>query len=122
MIVKPPYGSPCNNCGLCCMDQICPLGQMVLGRGPDGPCPALLPARPGHKCGMVADPERFAPEVTGKHGVNAARNAAAHLVGAGYGCDALIEGETPDPDARRRMRLQSSAEKNADALAIWTTR
>jgi hypothetical protein len=44
---KPPHGSPCNGCGVCCMVTLCPLGQHIFGFEL-GRCPALTKrARPG---------------------------------------------------------------------------
>lgn len=28
---KPKYGDPCNQCGLCCMLEVCGIGKIVFG-------------------------------------------------------------------------------------------
>ena len=37
---KPSYGLPCNGCGVCCLDEPCPVG-VVVSRRRRGPCLAL---------------------------------------------------------------------------------
>src|SRR6266536_4208581 len=57
---KPPHGSPCNRCGLCCMATICNLGQHVFSRAEyPGPCPALEKVGDEYVCGLVAQPRAF---------------------------------------------------------------
>ncbi len=96
---KPPHGSPCTSCGLCCEATLCPLAQHVFGRGPLGPCPALEydPQR-NSSCGMVAHPGRHKPILVALHGVEEMRAAALLIVGSGLGCDARVNGE-PGNDA-----------------------
>lgn len=87
---KPAHGQPCNNCGLCCMATLCPLGRRLFKREL-GPCPALL--KNGGGCGVVANPAVHAPVPTMIHGADAMRSAARHLIGANMGCDARFNGE-----------------------------
>lgn len=94
--VKPPYGSPCNRCGLCCMNELCPLAASLFRRT-DGPCPALLSVGDGYSCGLVLSPERFAPMLAFAEGKDRLSAAAAALIGAGHGCDAQTPGEQDNP-------------------------
>lgn len=49
---KPKRGEPCNGCGWCCQQELCPVGKQVFGDIP-GPCPALVPAANRYWCGFV---------------------------------------------------------------------
>ncbi|GGF73333.1 hypothetical protein GCM10011319_37330 [Mameliella alba] len=117
MLTKPPHGSPCNGCGGCCADQRCPLGQIVFGPGER--CPALEMRLPAFTCGLVENPERYAPMITERHGKVRAAQAAAVLIGAGLGCDALLDGETPNEDWRAWAMKSLDRDAGAQAAAIW---
>lgn len=93
---KPPHGTPCNSCGLCCMASVCPSGQRVLGCSPVGPCPALKMDGDRSSCGLIADPQRYFPRKVAAYGVEKIRDAAKLLIGSGTGCDARFNGEPPD--------------------------
>lgn len=118
MLTKPPHGSPCNGCGGCCADQRCPLGQIVFGKG--GRCPALEMRFPAFTCGLVDNPETYAPGVTARHGAKKAGHAAAILIGAGRGCDALLDGEAPNAEWRAWAVRSLDRDAGAKAAAIWT--
>ncbi len=106
---KPKYGSPCNSCGQCCQSSLCPLGQHVLGPV-DAPCPALRAQGEGFGCGLVAAPRLYDPVRTAIYGARRMREAAAFLIGAGRGCDAVLaDGEVHDPDIAARMIAGSMA-------------
>jgi len=117
MLQKPPHGSPCNGCGGCCSDQRCPLGQMVFGEG--GRCPALEVRLPTFSCGLVDRPEIHAPKVVATYGRERASKAAATLIGAGRGCDALLVGEAPNEEWRAWVIKSLDREAGARAAAIW---
>lgn len=123
MLTKPPHGSPCNNCGQCCADQRCPLAQIVFG--PGGSCPALemrLPSfGPSFGCGLVDHPERYAPGIVAASGKDTASRAAAYLIGAGRGCDALLRGERPDHAWRARAMQAAADDQEASkrAAMVW---
>lgn len=102
MIDKPKYGSPCNSCGQCCQSAVCPLGQHVLGPV-DAPCPALRPQGEGFGCGLVQSPRLYDPVRTAIYGARRMREAAAFLIGAGYGCDWAETIEERDPRIAARM-------------------
>ena len=93
--MKPPHGSPCNNCGVCCEVSLCKLAAHVFDvpPGTPGPCPALQGSPGAAMCGMVADPGRFMPVRTEAVGAQGMSDAALVVIGAGYGCDARINGE-----------------------------
>lgn len=91
---KPPWGAPCNGCGLCCLAEPCPLGIWVSGRR-TGACRALLwdDALRRYQCGLLTDPTR----ITGwRHPwlLHWCRRLAQRWIAAGTGCDADIEWET----------------------------
>lgn len=117
MLTKPPHGSPCNGCGGCCIDQRCPLAAKLFG--PGARCPALEPAFPAFTCGLVAHPERYAPDVVARHGAEAARDAALMLTGAGLGCDALKPGERPNEAWRAATIAAFDRAKTDQARRIW---
>lgn len=117
MLKKPPHGSPCNGCGGCCVDQRCPLSAHLFG--PGGQCPALEMRFPAFTCGLVNRPERYAPEVTDRHGIDAARRAAFTLVGAGFGCDALERGERRNEAWAARVRKSLDMDAARRAAIVW---
>lgn len=103
MIEKPPYGSPCNGCGLCCEAALCPLAQHLFGRE-HGPCPAIEKQPDGRKaCGLVLHPLNYEKRRTLTLGGERMGKSAAHLIGSGYGCDGIGYGEVPDPVARAKV-------------------
>src|SRR4249920_752393 len=93
--MKPPHGSPCNRCGVCCESALCPLAAHVLQRPQwgSGGCPALKGQPGATVCGMVAEPARWSPVKTAIHGEAAMQEAATLLILASDGCDARINGE-----------------------------
>jgi hypothetical protein len=120
-IGKPPYGSPCNKCGGCCEDRVCPLGQLVFSRQ-HGPCPALqLNADMTGTCGLVEHPRTWAPFRATTVGEENMRKAALLLIGADSGCDALLEGEKANEAFRAaliRKARQGQHPRNV-ALHAW---
>lgn len=118
---KPRHGEPCNNCGLCCLNEPCMLGQLVL-KQEDGACQALeIAPRGGYACGLVAHPERYAPVRTAAAGAAAMRNAARVLIGSGIGCDAQLEGEPASAALEQRLEdfKQKFGRLVGDALWLW---
>ena len=117
MRAKPPHGAPCNNCGGCCRDQLCPLGRHVFRRG-GGNCAALTD---DNLCGLVVSPERFVPNLAAQHGRDALSRGAALLVGAGYGCDALLEDEAYDATFGAYVRAEAEKRRLEIDIAakIW---
>lgn len=93
---KAPYGHPCNGCGLCCQNEVCPLGQIVFPRA-QAPCPALERNGERYVCGLVRHPEAYQPAKTALYGADALRKAAEIGVGADIGCDAKMRGEATHP-------------------------
>lgn len=120
---KAPYGTACNNCGQCCMDQLCILAQHVFSAAPDdGPCPALTwgPDK-ASGCGLVQRPADHAPIRVAIVGHDAASRAAALIIGAGVGCDGRLECEPGNPEfsARLRRYRQDWAHELHAALKVW---
>lgn len=115
MTQKPPYGSPCNNCGQCCKAQLCPLGQHLFRRF-YGPCPALTL---DNTCGVVADPGRYNPRAIATE--ETLREDVTLLIGAGIGCDAQLVDEPRNQQfvtKMRRFKTERRARIN-EALRRW---
>ena len=92
---KPVLGAPCNGCGVCCLAEPCPLGQ-VISRKRSGACDALRwdAAQRLYRCGALSDTEgvlgwrwRWAAPLL--------RRLAARWIAAGVGCDASLQLQTP---------------------------
>lgn len=84
---KPAAHQPCNGCGICCLAEPCPLGQLLSGRR-QGACAALRwdADRQNYRCGAVADPQGIWPWLPGL-AVPAARALALRWISAAQGCD-----------------------------------
>ncbi|SFY18128.1 hypothetical protein SAMN04244548_02971 [Paracoccus pantotrophus] len=117
ILAKPRYGQPCNGCGLCCAAERCPLAAHVFG--PGDRCPALEAEGLRFRCGLIANPDRYAAELVMQHGRDAVAAAAAVLVGAGHGCDAQEPGEPYDFEASARMRAQLDHRAAEAAFNLW---
>lgn len=80
------FPHPCTHCGLCCIAQVCPLGQAAMRVPKQGPCYALEwdEANPDQsRCGLIAHPEKYLPPAT------IAALSGEHLptvIGSGAGC------------------------------------
>ncbi len=97
---KPKIGAPCNGCGLCCQNQICFNGAYVLqlvaelGETVQQPCPALMPISGGkHGCGIILHPNKYIKN--SKYPAAVLSKHFAQLVGAGTGCDELLNDDNP---------------------------
>jgi hypothetical protein len=93
---QPPEGAPCNGCGVCCLAEPCPLGQ-VLSRQRHGACHALRwdDAQGLYRCGAISD----AAGVLGPRWAWAApllHQLARRWIAAGIGCDASLRREAGD--------------------------
>ena len=118
---KSPYGKPCSGCGICCQEELCPLGVHVFG-AEEGPCPALKFDATGESfCGLVRSPRKYAPVKTAIHGATAMSNAALHIIGAGHNCDALAVDEPDDPAAQRRMiaECEAGVSRTVESWKMW---
>jgi hypothetical protein len=116
---KPPHGQPCNGCGQCCMDQLCPLGVGLFGEPWDRRCPALEPDGDKFICGLIAHPMAYNMRMTLLHGREVMSRTAAHLVGAGRGCDAQLDDEVADEAFRVRMRKERNTTLTDRCLKVW---
>lgn len=121
--MKPPHGQPCNRCGVCCEVSLCPLGAHVF-QMPEtlGPCPALM-GEPGvsTSCGLVVEPEWWAPLLVALYGKDVMSQAASVIVSAGDGCDARINGEPINHafNAKLEKRDQEMACAIDVSKALW---
>jgi len=88
---KPVSGRPCNGCGVCCLAEPCPLGQLVSAKR-QGACRALRwdESAARYRCGMVANPRELMPWLPRSTEV-LARRLALRWIGAAQGCDSYAE-------------------------------
>ncbi|MBQ0920722.1 hypothetical protein KBW71_20000 [Hydrogenophaga aromaticivorans] len=77
--LKPVLGAPCNGCGVCCLAEPCPLGQ-VISRKRHGACDAL---RWSDAEGVLGPRWRWAAPLL--------RRLARRWIAAGVGCDATLQ-------------------------------
>ncbi len=125
-IARPPFGTPCNGCGVCCRDVLCKYGAIIFGSQP-GPCPALEAAigAPGRSaCGLIQSPGRYAPVKTALNGEKAMREAAALLTGSGLGCDSIGPEEAQSAQSlnasmRRKWERANPPGQRRRAKALW---
>lgn len=115
---KPPHGSPCNNCGLCCWSSKCDIGRALFG-GSDGPCPALrFDSEQKSFCNVIANPQQYTT-----HDIDEARAAAALLLYAGKGCTMRINGEMNSQFMALLFDFDTQNEHALDeAAALWGIR
>jgi len=78
LVAKPPFGAPCNGCGLCCSLEVCQVGQAVF-ETTAAPCPGLRREGGRFFCRAV--------EMSDAIGGEDARLLRFHM-GIGLGCDA----------------------------------
>ena len=110
---KPPHGSPCNRCGLCCSIRPCELGRKVFNQD-WGVCPALTKDEDGKWiCGLV-----ISSLLSGRMDLCL---SAAYLNRIGQGCDSRIESEPINQEFEDR--LNKADELSRDAIVksreIW---
>jgi hypothetical protein len=80
---KPPEGTPCNGCGMCCQEQACMLSREYLDSSV-APCIALQFDGRLYRCGLVANPGRYLG--TPGWGDPALSPLFAEALGIGRGC------------------------------------
>jgi hypothetical protein len=122
MIDKAPHGQPCNGCGQCCMDELCPLAAGLFGEPWERQCPALEPDGERFTCGLIKNPMAYALRQTLLHGAETMAKAASYLIGAGRGCDAQLEGEPADEAWRANMRKERNRALTDRCLKVWGLR
>lgn len=90
---KPAWGQPCNGCGVCCLQEPCPVG-VLLSRRRDGACDALRwsEAESRYRCGLLSQPADVLPRPLRPWALPIAR-AAHRWIAAGIGCDCDTEVE-----------------------------
>lgn len=102
---KPKIGQPCNGCGICCMKQVCRNGAYVLGlvgvfgETTHGPCPAIKKTPSGGVvCDIVLNPKKYIKG--GGYTAAALSRNFATLIGAGTGCDELLDDDTQEEESK----------------------
>jgi hypothetical protein len=88
---KPARGQTCNGCGVCCLAEPCPLGQL-LSRRRQGACDALRwdETTLRYQCGAVTDPKGVWPLLPSA-AVSASRRLALRWISAAEGCDSDVD-------------------------------
>jgi hypothetical protein len=51
---KPDFGSPCNGCGYCCINEVCKVGLAVYGEHVQAPCPGLKVGKDRYVCEVLS--------------------------------------------------------------------
>ena len=101
---KPPVGTTCNGCGVCCLVEPCPLGA-ILSRSRHGACAALRWRDDAGRylCGALTAPgEVLQQTLPGWPGwvhrglKSLLGRLAARWISAGTGCDCVLEPQRPD--------------------------
>jgi hypothetical protein len=90
---KPAYGLPCNGCGVCCLDEPCPVGRLV-SRRRRGACVALewSASAKNYRCGMVEHPAEHLPWLPAR-AMPWVRRLVLRWIAAAKGCDCTLEVE-----------------------------
>ncbi len=88
---KPAVGAACNGCGVCCLDEPCPVG-VIVSRRRRGPCQALewQPAEKRYRCGVAASPHAHLPWLP-SWAAPWARRIVLRWISAATGCDCWLE-------------------------------
>lgn len=85
---KPPYGAPCNGCGLCCHREVCAIGIKYFGDVP-APCPGLVWRNDKYRCAVMEAEEEMIQE----NPALTPKTTIKQMLGGGMGCDATTEEE-----------------------------
>jgi hypothetical protein len=90
---QPAEGAPCNGCGVCCLAEPCPLGQLI-SRRRTGACAALHwdEAQSRYRCGAVSNAEGLLGP-RGRWAAPLLRRLARRWIAAGTGCDASLRAD-----------------------------
>ena len=125
---KPKIGEPCNGCGLCCKLSICYTGSFLLGFHSEfgqeriyKECPALLQKNDGRfTCGLLENPLKFLKK--SKYRTEVLKKYIAISIGAGAGCDEILEDDTPEEakklDKMIAEKMQDEDYKNLRLKAL----
>lgn len=115
---KPPHGSPCNSCGVCCMVAQCDLSVLMFG-DVGAPCPALERDGDRHVCGVITDPRQFVAISVSE--VSSVQLAARTIIREGVGCDARINGEPINAAFNARLDAEEDPHLRRAALNFMST-
>jgi hypothetical protein len=87
LLLKPTFGSPCNDCGYCCAEEPCAIVREHIPDHPEeGPCLTLEHEDGKFVCGMIRRPGHYMqlPDWADTH----LGRLFAEALGAERGCDA----------------------------------
>lgn len=86
----PGFGNPCNGCGQCCIERPCDLARDLAGVF-EAPCPCLIDQGDRKSCGLVVEPHKHIPALSGKPwAADFVGGMISQALGIGRGCDAEI--------------------------------
>lgn len=101
---KPPYGSPCNGCGLCCLTEQCLVSEALFGE--QELCPAIEQAGDAIACGLMVNTANYVDDLPAWGG-KVLTETFALMIGSGIGCDASSDDEATE---ELRAQIRSAAE------------
>lgn len=84
LLPKPKYTAPCNHCGRCCTEELCPAAELAFP-GAAAPCPAIKRDAGKMLCGLV--------EVEMLAGMD---GMVSRVLGIGCGCSMPDDDTTAD--------------------------
>lgn len=127
-IEKPPHGSPCNQCGMCCKISLCQLASDLVaprrrqGFEVPGPCPFLEAGTDGRSaCGLATHPATYFPVKAKAEGNARLVRATTELIGSGLGCDSIL-GDEPENIGFNEALLELQSEHRETirgAQRVW---
>ncbi|MDP4299662.1 hypothetical protein [Leptothrix discophora] len=97
---KPAWGQSCNGCGVCCLQEPCPVGALLSLRR-HGACDALRwsDAAGRYHCGLLSQPADVLPRALRPLSGWLSRRAHRWIAaGIGCDCDSVVEVEVEDQD------------------------
>lgn len=80
------FPKPCTQCGNCCKEEVCIVGEAVLGTS-EIPCRALLFDGSRHWCGLVVSPKQFSENPLTDLEAGEVRARLLEMFNFGIGCD-----------------------------------
>jgi len=111
---KPAFGDACNGCGVCCQQEVCPLGRATFGEVA-APCPALVFGQARFWCALVLGERELRRQDPSEP------PCLETMLAIGLGCDSEAPaagtpaaGAAPDPTPSRVTPLVPKWLKNGE--------